>query len=92
MSNVLEVKVTAEDIKRGRRGSCSLCPIALATMRKFHKGHKVNVSVTDDCLSIILDNEQSFNYVTPRAAEDFMNNFDSNKPVKPKTFKFPFWF
>jgi hypothetical protein len=69
------INVTANDIRRGRGGDCTSCPIAIATQRHF-RGRAVVVStfaVSAGRCSASLPDE----------AVDFIQKLDSDKDVEP---------
>lgn len=86
----LKVEVTERDIKRGVKGDCEACPIALATKRALRNNglrrYAKYVSVAEDVFaSTLTDDCMSANY--PQKAGDFITLFDNGGPeaVKPIT-------
>ena len=74
------VNVTEEDIVRGKRGDCSLCPIALAVGRLFPKATYISVQSN----KIAVDDTEFF---VPNSAIAFIGRFDHGSSVYP--FSFP---
>jgi hypothetical protein len=85
---VLDIEVTAKDIKEGTRESDCACPIALAVLRAT-KADRVSVG---DCSILVwrhLANGQvrKFYYHMPAEGYDFVRAFDDEGPeqVSPTT-------
>jgi hypothetical protein len=83
------IKVTAADIKKGKRNSVCSCPIALAVRRQL-RAKRGEIAVTG---SVSLQPkklpwwaENSIEYGLTDRASDFIENFDAGRPVKPFTF------
>lgn len=92
------VKVTAKHIKRGRRCSASLCPIALAIKAagRENKSRFETVSVGGDDTRIKFKMKarpyEIVEYIElPRSVQRFIERFDDvdykSKGIKPFTFK-----
>ena len=89
----MKVTVTSEDIAIGQRDSIVSCPIARALKRTLAK------LVTDQGMSPMLIDVRvwsTFWYVPggqraslPEAAQQFIADFDHNKPVTPFSFTIP---
>jgi len=77
-NTLLKVEVTAEDIKEGKRKSCTSCPIALAFRRAL--GHD-EVKVGEIYTKI-----GKREYRTPKVAFQFITLFDKYQKVEPFTF------
>lgn len=91
--NDLILEVTQEDIDKGKRGNCCLCPIALALMRKFNLDtsedslDSASVGLTMASIFPVMDKERKPQYFyMPDEASEFIKNFDSKVPVKPFSF------
>lgn len=91
--NDLILEVTQEDIDKGKRENCSLCPIALALMRKFNLDPSedsldhVSVGITMASIFPVIDKQHKSQYFyMPDEASEFIKNFDSKIPVKPFNF------
>ena len=85
LKNRIKVEVTAQDIRRGKRGTCQLCPVAKTVKRVLGRGYRV--SICDDIYVTAVKGdigEVSFNM--PVEAQTFINNFDYGRPVKPFSF------
>ena len=70
----IKLQITQDDINKGKRFDCSLCPIARAAKRYFNE--MVNVSpqsifVGNNCYRIL------------RTGENFILDFDGGVPVEP---------
>lgn len=72
------VNVTQEDIDKGKKGSCSQCPVALAGIRSVGKSFYVGPTMF----------AFRFNWIAelPKCVVDFIERFDSGQPVQPFTF------
>lgn len=79
-------QITTEDIKKGRTGSCSGCPIALSAKRHFPT---LVCEVTSDELYFALPGGGTAGkyFRLPHAAELFIWAFDRQKPVEPFDFE-----
>lgn len=75
------VSVTQQDIAKGRVMNADFCPTALAIRRKGATG----VSVCKDEITFILHGTR-LTVIAPAKVRQFIERFDSNRPVKP--FKF----
>lgn len=71
------IKVTAEDIKNGKRALTDCCPVALATSRLLGK-----VRVTPRYLYAT-----NVMVLLPLVAVNFIYKFDRGEPVRPFTFE-----
>lgn len=83
MAEKVKVRVTNEDIRRGRPGNCEKCPIALAICREM--GCEVGsgeVIVEEDEVVI-----RGSRYVMPDEAAKFMCRFDLREEVMPVEFE-----
>lgn len=85
IKNLIEVKVTQEDILNGRRHSRASCPVALGLLRSL-KNYKVDkLSVVGTLIIFQLGN--SYHEITTNEeTRNFIINFDCHREVKP--FKF----
>ena len=79
------VNVTEKDIEQGRKRNCRHCPIALAIRRKF-PGDSTVVRVDRKIAFIWPTGGSYFATDLPRAARDFVVDFDSGRVVSPFTF------
>lgn len=91
--NDLILEVTQEDIDNGKRRNCSLCPIALALMRKFNLDPSedsldaARVGLTMASIFPVMDRKRKSQYFyLPDEASEFIKDFDSKLPVKPFSF------
>ncbi len=91
--NDLILEITQEDIDKGKAGNCSLCPIALALMRKFNLDPSedsldyARVGLTMASIFPVMDRERKPQYFNmPDEASEFIKDFDSKLPVKPFSF------
>lgn len=91
---VIEIKVTKEDIENGLRGQICGCPIALAVNRALNfKSEWQYVTVCDDEITL-------FEYIAPPVPEyngigwyeikQFINKFDNEELVFPFKFTIEF--
>lgn len=73
------IKVTQEDINKGKKHNCNECPVALAIKRiindKYIKTHKANLSI------------DSVWYPLPSIVVKFISDFDKGIMVKPFEFE-----
>lgn len=80
----MKIEVTQEDIERGTRGHCALCPVARAVKRAMR-----TEDVWADGVAIVLtrhgDNRLFLD--TPDEAICFMEEFDAGEPVEPFSFE-----
>jgi hypothetical protein len=80
----MKIRVLRTDIKRGKPGSSSRCPVALAVRRVFGRHPDfTNVSVG---LWIIVSNK-ILDVRIPKVALEFIKRFDAGRKVKPFTFE-----
>lgn len=86
----LHVEVTAEDIRRGIKGNCARCPIALACIRVLGIKRRSEyrwVSIAGEEFEFRLGkNEQVYYGRLPDSATDFQSYFDDSEPVAPFSF------
>lgn len=76
------IRVTAEDIKSGRRSSPDSCPIASALYRmEFEEGPSVGY---DECS--FSRGGKRLKVPLPESAQVFIEHFDLGEPVKPFSF------
>ena len=80
----LEIRVTKNDIEKGKAQDSKDCPIARAIRRKIKKNKKT-IWVSDGGVGI---NGKLYDHTNE--SFDFMQNFDRDIPVKPAKFSFPF--
>ena len=79
----MEINVTQQDIDLGKRGECSLCPIALSIKREHGKRALVQKLYLG-----VFKNEKTFtSWILPDAAVNFVLAFDSGLYVRPFKFK-----
>lgn len=92
----IKIQVTQEDINKGISGNCTECPIALAVLRALP--HFQMVRVGHDmihCWVFAEDKEKGrwhYNagnrtYDIPREAQDFIRDYDRDRPVEPFEFE-----
>lgn len=74
---LIKVKVTKENIEKGRPGECLACPIKLAFM---DLGFEVKV----DTKILIYQNQI---YELPKEAIYFIDNFDNHREIEPFEFE-----
>lgn len=95
----MKINVTAEHIKKGRRGHCMKCPVARAILEEFKKrGVKVKtLSVYDDFVNVYAGvhlKVQTMNF--SNRVTQFIQNFDlvggkvKRKAPKPFSFMLPY--
>jgi hypothetical protein len=76
----MRLTVTAEDIRDGKRESCSSCPMALALNRAGFETAYVNLwFVRESANGLPL-------FSLSESAMQFIADFDAGKPVQPATF------
>lgn len=88
MKKTYTINVTARDLKRGVKGSCGLCPIALAVKRHFP-----GLLVSTGFLLVKISNasmQEQRRAIMPELASQFVYDFDSFSSVKPFSFKLTF--
>lgn len=85
----ITVEVTAQDIARGLRQHCQLCPIALALIRCAPNVSRVDVDWVSACL-MLADSEDGLHATLPMSARRFVKRFDNAEPVAPLTFQLNF--
>jgi hypothetical protein len=73
------IEVTAEDINKGFKQSCSNCPVALAMTRAL--GYDVTVGATTWRYA-----DSSVRSSLPKTTQDFIALFDQGEPVTPHSF------
>jgi len=95
MLKKIDVAVTSDDIRNGRRHDCMLCPIALAISRTLLCG-PTGCGVSNRAVSVFIDQADSQLPVgdhfalLPDEAALFTRNFDRGRDVSP--FKFTLHF
>lgn len=77
----MTIRVTKTDIKNGLYCSNN-CPVALAIIRKT----KYPANVHKDTISFYEDSGFLIQKASPKCVVDFVEKFDSKKPVKPFSF------
>lgn len=86
-TNKIKVNVTAEDIKKGVRGSDICCPIALALNREVKSTPETQISVNYGFLSVQGTGKLIMHSETlPCEARLFIRDFDAGNDVKPFSF------
>lgn len=75
----MKIKVTKEDIRNGKRGKCSKCPVALAIGRIFPNER---ISVTELGIKI-----GRMLLVIPKRVDCWVGRFDEGNVVDPMTFE-----
>lgn len=80
----MKITVTREDIRAGKRKSCTSCPIALAIRRKVWARL---VRVDNFYIKLWPGNrEPRLQAALPVKAMQFVRSFDAGVPVQPFTF------
>jgi hypothetical protein len=77
-----EIEVTQNDIEQGEEGVFDCCPIGLC----LHRLGCEKVDVDEDRI-LLTYNSNRYVYKTPRAANLFIDDFDSGRKVAPIQFK-----
>jgi hypothetical protein len=89
----IRVCVKRDDIKRGKRGLESQCPIARALRRRLGPGGGHGISVGCGSVEFVAGKTQ-WSAGTPYAAAKFIMRFDNatipREEIKPKCFTFEF--
>lgn len=80
----MRIEVTQEDIDKGAKGDCLLCPIAHAVMRATG-AQCVNVHTRIEVLHTDKTGWRHFGH-TP-ASFEFLRAFDREEPVSPFSFE-----
>ena len=92
----MKIQVTKEDIKKGEKGSCEWCPVALAIQRTYDlKNGKDKMVIVEGSHAEIWDkNKRSSgeqHYQLPQIARDFIHDFDNSdiksEQLNPFSFK-----
>ena len=78
------INVTQEDINNGKISEARKCPITLAANRIFGDNHVIT-GITGILYNIV--NNKTECYLLPQEAREFIQNFDSEFPVKPFMFE-----
>ena len=92
----ITVKVTAADIKHGKRCVSHLCPIARALKRVRPAGYKRATAMVLPGLAALYNaysSPEASKPITgslPAPAQRFINHFDTGKKVKPFKFTIKF--
>ncbi len=89
----LKIEITEEDISKGRRCSCNLCPTALAVARLLPTRYRVEVGISftnivrtwGDQVKIIAT------YNNPDVLRDFIKTFDARLKAQPLTVVLEKW-
>lgn len=93
--NKIQIEVKQRHIKKGVQKNCYSCPIALALQEKFGIYSNPSVSPWRIFLEFIVDNETEITLTchscVPKAALNFMKEFDSKKKARPFNFHLEFW-
>jgi len=77
----VRVEVTEEDIRRGKRNTCTRCPVA----RALRRSGVISPSVYHS-RAIFGRNGQWWGGDLPQKVTDFICAFDDREPVKPFSF------
>lgn len=80
----IRITVTEEDIARGKRESCTGCPIGRAAKRAL--GRDFAPEVNPMTLDVLLKGALVAYAWLPKRAQDFIADFDIKVPVKPFSF------
>lgn len=81
MRKTLIVRVSEEDIEKGKRGNMWACPIACALKRAGY------VNQQRPIVRRLVDLGSAGLYSHSRASMQFAKDFDSGRSVKPSTFR-----
>jgi len=84
METIIEIDVTTEDIKLGRKGDCGKCPIALAICRAL----QCKCSVNSISVNLFFPNQDPIRVYLPSTASNFVFTFDHIIKGEVKPFKF----
>jgi hypothetical protein len=76
----VKIEVTEEDIEKGKQSDGTSCPVALAMMRATGSTY-----VYVDYIESRIAGELIY---TPKKAEEFMRDFDSDSEIRPGPFAF----
>ena len=82
----MKIHVTKEDIKKGKKGDVSACPVGRALNR--YKGVECEVGYIQ-IIVISKDGEAGSIGEISKEVRDFINNFDAGRAVKPFAFDLP---
>lgn len=74
----MKIHVTEKDIKNGKMGSETSCPITLAIKRRFKRK-----DISANCISIRIGN---VSFIVPWKVCEFISRFDHGKKVRPISF------
>ena len=80
---IVQVCVTADDIKHGRRGALCRCPVA----RALHRAIPASRIDVGDSGAACFDGERWMQVELPSAVTRFIHAFDDRQPVKPFDFE-----
>lgn len=85
----LEIKITAEHIKRGQKNDCTECAVALAMKEALIKSKKSKCPYLTVVPKGSLCHVGGVYYQTfhPSRIERLIRNFDAGKEIKPTSFK-----
>jgi hypothetical protein len=79
------VYVNQDDITLGRRGHCSLCPVALGLKRVIPSTHTCSVGTTG--ARLMAPDGKTDLVRLPASVTKFITAFDSEYPVEPFSFE-----
>jgi hypothetical protein len=83
MAKYLTIEVTQEDIDNGVSKSATSCPLALAFTRKTKRVVRIGSTIQIWGKAY----RGAWDYLLPRETIEFIEDFDSGKPVKPSKFR-----
>ena len=85
----MEIEVTKQHIKDGRKLDCNYCPVALAIRDAVT--NSTCVEVCDDMSPIIsfYKGDDLLEFAAPDSVYEFIENFDLGGSVKPFKFTLP---
>lgn len=82
---MIKIKVTEEDIKKGKRFNSACCPVGLACQRVLHK----NWAEVFEFLTLRQTENGLRIYFEMQGVAGFISKFDSGETVQPFEFELP---
>jgi len=79
----MRIKVTIEDIERGRRYDPVRCPVAQA----LHRAGMVFFTVMESAVRLRDEDQHGGLLVLPASIQDWIRSFDRGEPVEPISFE-----
>lgn len=78
----IKLKITEQDIARGKKFSLNLCPVGIAATRAFP-----NTTIAVGYVYVSSESDDEYRlYVLPRFAKEFLEAFEAGKKVTPVEF------